>query len=78
MTDTSRRDLLLGMGATAALLASAEIGEEVERTLKTTNSLLALCLPPSDDSVLISLDHVVPEALTILGYQARQNGSSIV
>lgn len=53
------------------------IGDEVERTLKITNSLLALCLPPSEDPVLVDLDRVVPEALTLLGYQARQGGCAI-
>ena len=77
LLDAARSDLA-DARTDAATGRMKVIGEEVERTLKTTNSLLALCLPPSDDSVLISLDHVVPEALTILGYQARQNGSSIV
>lgn len=54
-----------------------QIGEEVERTLRVTNSLLKLCLPPSEDPVLIDLDAVVPDALSILGLQARQTGACI-
>lgn len=53
------------------------IGAEVARTLRITNSLLALCQPPPEDAVLVDLDRVVPEALTILAYQARQNGCTI-
>ena len=76
LLDAARSDLA-DARTDAATGRMKVIGEEVERTLKITNSLLALCLPPSDDAVLVNLDHVVPEALTILGYQARQNGSSI-
>ncbi|OYX43951.1 MAG: hypothetical protein B7Z02_07150 [Rhodobacterales bacterium 32-67-9] len=76
LLDAARRDL-----ADARIDAAAGhmkvIGEEVERTLKVTNSLLALCLPPSEDPVLVDLDRVVSEAVALLGYQARQSGSFI-
>lgn len=50
------------------------IGEEVARTLRITDSLLSLCLPPSDEAVLVEIDRVVPEALALLGFLARQGG----
>ena len=50
------------------------IGQEVGRTLKITNSLLTLCLPPSPDPVLVDIDRVIPEALEILAYQAQEAG----
>lgn len=76
LLDVARHDLAGGRIADAAGRL-AVIGQEVGRTLTITNSLLALCLPPSDDAVLIDLDRVVPEALAILGYQARQTGCTI-
>lgn len=76
LLDVAREDLTEGRTEDAKDRL-AVIGEEVGRTLRITNSLLALCLPPSDDAVLVDLDRVVPEALSILGYQARLTGCSI-
>ena len=53
------------------------IGEEVGRTLRITDSLLSLCLPPSDEAVLVEIDRVVPEALALLGFLAQQDGCRI-
>lgn len=73
LLDVARADLADGRVAeTAGHLET--IGQEVSRTLKITNSLLSLCLPPSDDAVLVDLDRVVPEAAAILAFQGRQTG----
>lgn len=53
------------------------IQTEVGRTLSITDSLLMLCMPPSPEALLIELDRVIPEALLILGFQARQSGVAI-
>jgi len=50
---------------------------EIERTLAVTNSLLMLCQPPAREALLVDLDRVVPEALAILGYEARKSGAVI-
>ena len=76
LLDAAQADLAAGRKAETEERLKI-IGDEVERTLKITNSLLVLCLPPSEDAVLVELDRVVPEALTILGYQARQGGCEI-
>lgn len=76
LLEAARDDLAHGRSAEAEDRL-AVIGQEVGRTLHITNSLLALCLPPSDDAVLIDLDRVVPEALGILSYQARQSGCTV-
>lgn len=76
LLDAVRDDLADGRNADAGGRLQV-IGQEVSRTLTITNSLLALCLPPSDDAVLIDLERVIPEALAILNYQARQAGCRI-
>lgn len=76
LLEVARDDLAAGRQAEAAGRLKV-IGEEVARTLTITNSLLSLCMPTSDDAVLIDLDRVVPEALAILGYQARLTGCTI-
>lgn len=76
LLETARADLAEGLiQDTAGHLAV--IGSEVERTLQITNSLLALCLPPSEDAVLIDLDRVVPDALALLGHQAQRSRCTI-
>lgn len=73
LLDVAKADLSEGRVAeTSGHLET--IGQEVSRTLKITNSLLSLCLPPSDDAVLVDLDRVVPEAVAILAFQGRQTG----
>lgn len=54
------------------------IGEEMRRTLTLTNSLMLLSMPPSEEPILVEIDRIVPEALAILSFQARQAGAKEV
>lgn len=53
------------------------IRQEIGRTMAVTNSLLSLCLPPSEDLVLVDLNRVLPEALTLLSYLARRSNCTL-
>lgn len=50
---------------------------EVDRTLVLTNSLLTLCQPPGEKQAN-DLTQVVPQALELLGFKARQAGVEVV
>lgn len=77
LMEAARDDLAQGRRAEAEGRLEL-IAEEISRTMRITNSLLALCLPPSEDVVLVDLPRVVPEAMALLGYQARQSGCRIL
>lgn len=53
------------------------IGQEVERTLAITDSMLMLCQPPSPEPLLLELDRVIHSALALLTFQAQKTGAAI-
>ncbi|MFN8683281.1 PAS domain-containing sensor histidine kinase [Paracoccus sp. P2] len=76
LLEAAEADLAAGSAPEATQrLRSAET--EVQRTLKMTNSLLSLCMPPATEAVLLDIDRIVPEALSILTFQARQTGCTL-
>lgn len=68
----------LAAGDYAALPPQLDIiGQEVERTLAITDSMLMLCQPPSPEPLLLELDRVIPSALALLTFQAQKTGAAI-
>ena len=71
LLDAARDEMAAGDSAAAGERLGM-IGDELHRTLSLTNSLLSLCLPPADEPALVEIDRILPEALAILSYQARE------
>lgn len=53
------------------------IDDEIGKCIQVTDRLLRLSMPPSERPTLVSLNDVIPEVLSLLGFEAAQAGVTV-